>query len=242
MIISHKHKFIFLKPYKTAGSSFEYALSETLGRSDVATYLSPDEKKKRLKKFGFSELNNRKSLIDLIRSFNYQNKRDLKSLRWPKVFHPHATAKEVKAFVGSAIWRDYNKISIIRNPWDCLISFYYWNPSNEKRKPFKDWVFDNRHLIGLNNRQYYIDGKCIIDNFLRYEHLLCDFGKVPIFSGIFPTFKKHFSTTNFKSGYRAHDKLLESQMLKSAPFINPIIYSLCELETKKFNYKELGAN
>ncbi|MEM7193183.1 MAG: hypothetical protein AAF405_10065, partial [Pseudomonadota bacterium] len=40
MIISHKHKFIFLKTKKTAGTSVELALSQICGESDVITPLA----------------------------------------------------------------------------------------------------------------------------------------------------------------------------------------------------------
>nr|NQU94592.1 hypothetical protein [Bacteroidota bacterium] len=37
MIISHKHKYIFWKPAKVAGSSVEYALQLHCGDDDVVT-------------------------------------------------------------------------------------------------------------------------------------------------------------------------------------------------------------
>jgi len=40
MIISHEHKFIFLKTKKTAGTSIELALSELCGLDDVITPLT----------------------------------------------------------------------------------------------------------------------------------------------------------------------------------------------------------
>lgn len=44
MIISHTHKLIFFKTKKTAGTSFEIALSKFLGNDDVVTPIaSKDE-------------------------------------------------------------------------------------------------------------------------------------------------------------------------------------------------------
>jgi hypothetical protein len=40
MIISHEHKFIFLKTKKTAGTSIELAVSQLCGPDDVITPLA----------------------------------------------------------------------------------------------------------------------------------------------------------------------------------------------------------
>lgn len=237
MIVSHKHKFIFLKPYKVAGSSFEFALSSILGPRDLVTYLGPDEEKKRLKELGVSESENKKPLVEIIKSFSRQNKRDLKSLRWPRLFHPHASAEEVRDFFGQTVWEEYTKISIVRNPWDYLLSFYHWNYSGETRKSFEHWVFDNRHLIGLNNYQYYNQGKCVIDICLRFDHLLDDLNKLPLCVENIGAIRTHLSCTQFKSGFRTNNKSVELEMLDSAPFIDPIINSLCKLEIEEMNYK-----
>jgi len=43
MIISHEHKFIFLKTRKTAGTSIELALSHLCGPDDIVTPMSPND-------------------------------------------------------------------------------------------------------------------------------------------------------------------------------------------------------
>ena len=40
MIVSHKHKFIFLKTKKTAGTSIELALTKLCGDDDIITPLT----------------------------------------------------------------------------------------------------------------------------------------------------------------------------------------------------------
>ena len=116
MIISEKYKFIFLKPYKVAGSSLEFALSSILSNKDIITYLSKDEEKTRQKLFGISEQNNRKKLSDLILNFSKQNKRDLQKLKWPTKFHPHCSAEEVKSYLGGVKFNEYKKLVSLEIP------------------------------------------------------------------------------------------------------------------------------
>ena len=237
MVVSEKYKFIFLKPYKVAGSSLEFALSSILSNKDIVTYLSKDEEKTRQKLFGISEQNNRKKFSDLISNFSKQNKRDLQKLKWPKKFHPHCSAEEVKSYLGEAKFKDYKKISIVRNPWDYLLSFYHWNPGKEKRAPFDQWVFDNRHLIGQNNYQYKINGSCIVDIFLNFENLNEDLRKLPLKSDDLFKVKNSFNTTFLKSGYRQAGREIEINYLKSAKFIDKAIESFCDIEVKMFGYQ-----
>jgi len=236
MIISHKHKFIFLKPYKVAGSSLEYAMSSVLGPSDVVTYLSKEEEKQRWRSLSIKEQNNKTKLVDLLRKPQKKHIKQLQKLRWPKIFHPHAKAEEVKEFLTDPVWRGYQKISVVRNPWHYLLSFYYWNPGGEARKPFSEWIFDNRHLIGANNYQYFIKGNCVIDYFVRFESITADVNRLPLPSSDIKTIKKLLEVTRFKGEFRKADKSEELAILENAPFIDPIINALCSYEINRFGY------
>ena len=50
MIISHKHKLIFIKPLKVAGTSFELALRNYCGPDDIITRCTPTDEKISLKR------------------------------------------------------------------------------------------------------------------------------------------------------------------------------------------------
>ena len=52
MIISHKHKFIFIKTFKVSGTSMEIALSNYLGKQDIITPINLEEEILRYKKTG----------------------------------------------------------------------------------------------------------------------------------------------------------------------------------------------
>lgn len=47
---------------------------------------------------------------------------------------PHATAKQIKSFLGGQIWSDYFKFCFVRNPYDQVISDYFWRKKNESRR------------------------------------------------------------------------------------------------------------
>ena len=48
MIISHKYKFIFIKPEKTAGSSLEIALSKYCDHNDIITTIGEEYIRKKI--------------------------------------------------------------------------------------------------------------------------------------------------------------------------------------------------
>ncbi len=58
MIVSHKHRFIFLKTNKTAGTSVEIALSKFCGPDDVIPPLIPEDEAKRAELGRLSEERN----------------------------------------------------------------------------------------------------------------------------------------------------------------------------------------
>ena len=51
MIISHKHKFIFIKTKKTAGTRVKVYLSQFCGSDDIITPIFPQEKNHKAKNY-----------------------------------------------------------------------------------------------------------------------------------------------------------------------------------------------
>ena len=45
MILSHKHRYIFIKSKKTAGSSVQFALEKHCGKEDIFTRIQDDSKR-----------------------------------------------------------------------------------------------------------------------------------------------------------------------------------------------------
>lgn len=127
-MIFHKHKFIYIKTEKTAGTRLKVALSKFCGKDDIITPISSKDEKIR-SDFGFLGAQNyvipfsTYSAADFVRALIRK-----KRLR----FENHCPAAFVKKYIGKEIWDSYFKFSVERNPWDKVISFYYWIVRNQK--------------------------------------------------------------------------------------------------------------
>lgn len=164
MIISHTHKFIFLKSTKTAGTSIEAALSQHCSGDDVVTELG-----------------------------DYRHNRDEHG-NWihrainSAGFEQEEPALSVRGKVGPEVWNSYFKFSIARNPWDRAVSSFSWHnrratrpqggllhklglaraEERAMREAFADFV---RNGLKTNDRFYILDGELCVDYVIRYESL-----------------------------------------------------------------------
>lgn len=168
MIISHKYRFIFLKTNKTAGTSVEIALSRFCGPDDVITPISPvDEETRRA--LGYRGPQNH------LAPWRDYGLRDwaallLKRRRRMRYFN-HISGREVRDLVGSEIWNGYYKFCFERNPYDRVISHYYWCNRTEPRPPLSSFIHSSR-AMALKRRGYgiyTIDGTVAVDRICRYE-------------------------------------------------------------------------
>lgn len=151
MIISHKHKFIFIKTKKTAGTSIEIALSKYCGADDVLTPIGKADSNLR-NKLGYTCAQNYKTQ--------------------PR-FKAHTGAKVIRRIMAKDVWRDYYKFCFERNTYEKVISFYYMKNKNEPRQPLLRWLQNNSKTIksSLGMRFYTnIQGESIVDRICVYEN------------------------------------------------------------------------
>ena len=195
MIISHRHKFIFLKPRKVAGTSVEVALAQHCGDDDIVTPIAKFDRK-------WDEDH-----------YTHPGK------QWPG-YGRHATLRRVRKRLGRKRWDDYFKFAITRNPWDLVVSQYHWATRRDEGQPHKGavgrslkrfWtrplrVRKNFKVLGANlarnilkmdvvtfeffvthmlryyepNDPFYFDrsGAVGLDFLIRYENLQSDYGSV----------------------------------------------------------------
>lgn len=138
MIVSHKHRFIFIKTAKTAGSSIEIALAKICGPDDIITPLSPEEEAFK-SDFGYRTAQNY-----VVPFKNYKRLDWLKLAYYRKriCFFDHFSAHQVKWYLGDKIWESYYKFCFERNPWDKVISWYYWENGNNDYGSIKKFLID----------------------------------------------------------------------------------------------------
>lgn len=176
MIFLKDLNLLFLKPRKVAGTSFEIILSKFASANDIITPITLEDEETR-QKMGFRGPQNYK------KSINRFTVRDTYQLFWhrhyPENFYNHIKASDAKDRLGSDIFEKAFKISIVRNPFDMLVSQYHWSIRNCDIPPnFKDWLRENRQVLNVNDEQYLINGEEIIDFYIRYENLRNDIAEL----------------------------------------------------------------
>jgi hypothetical protein len=171
MIVSHEHKFIFVKTIKTAGTSTEIALSSLCGPSDIIT---PFRKENEGLRAGAGPQNYR--IDHPLRPKRPHWRRLL--LRPERYYHPsvgyyeHMPAAEVRAFLGEDIWKSYFKFAFDRNPWDRQISWYFYKTKSKRFPPSFDRFMRRRARAYVWNYEIYSDDTGPIVDFVgQYERL-----------------------------------------------------------------------
>lgn len=121
MIVSHKHKFIFLKTRKTAGTSIAMALSKVCGSEDVIARLNRDDEAMK-KDLGYRPAQN---FTIPLRHLTLRDAFKLLRGRRRK-YTEHMSAASLKQRIDESSWCSYFKFCVERNPFDKAISLYYW--------------------------------------------------------------------------------------------------------------------
>jgi hypothetical protein len=171
MIISHQHKFIFLKTKKTAGTAIEAALSELCGPLDVITPYREESEQDRK---GLPPQNYRiehplKPKRPLLRRLLMRPER---YYHHSVGFYEHMPASRVRDYVGEEVWRSYFKFAFDRNPWDRQVSWYLYKTKSKRFRPsFEQFMSSRRRAYVTNYAIYTLDGALAVDFVGRYERL-----------------------------------------------------------------------
>ncbi len=157
MIISHKHKFIFLHSRKCAGSTIQLALNKYLGPNDIQigswsetikeggkmnkraivdTFFSPSIWLSSFKEITSSLLHRRG--LNYPEFVNASIKR-----RYHKLLgsNPACPTADIMMSFDNFAWKNYFKFAFVRNPYDYEISDYLWRTKNMSKKiEFKEFL------------------------------------------------------------------------------------------------------
>ena len=154
MILSHEHKFIFIKTEKTAGTSLEIYLSQVCSEADVVTPIIPH--------------------VEPHRPRNYQD----------HDFYNHMPARSVKELVPESTWDNYFKFCVERNPWEKTLSHFYMMKHRaggelSLEEYFETGVFPKNYYKYVD-----ADGNFMVDRVIDYEHLNSGLGEIFRYLGI----------------------------------------------------------
>ncbi len=156
-MVSHTHRFIFLRTEKTAGTSLEAAFEKVLGEGDFMAHL------RRPAWARFSPVHHgalKRKIPDLFG------------------LHPHASARQARRVLGRKVFDGYFKFAVERNPWDRQVSLYFHRAWKTRRKSLdfdrdlRSFWYRNSEYVRLRNWSIYaIGGTVVADRVLRYEYL-----------------------------------------------------------------------
>jgi len=139
MLVSHSHKFIFIKTKKTAGSTIEKIITENFfdPKIDICTGSIKDKTPK--------------TNIDIKTG--------------------HMEWNRAKKYVTLQQWNEYHKFAVERNPWDKVISQYFWKIKKFKNKPtFSNWLSEGK-LIPNDWKLYTDNNKVVLDQIIQFNTL-----------------------------------------------------------------------
>lgn len=161
MLVSHSKKFIFLKTIKTGGTSVEIFL-EPFCRPPGSL----------VEHHGPAQV----SEAGIVGARGP----DATSQQW----YNHMPASRLRELLPPDVWAGYHKFTIVRNPFDRLVSFWWMQVQRTApeahqraatdmefaRAQFSGWIVRTSKLPS-DRKIYTIDGLPVTDRMLRYERL-----------------------------------------------------------------------
>lgn len=179
MIISHSKKFIFIKTNKTASTSLQVFLSQFLDKDKdiISKGLEEDNKKiyelSRIKNKDWA-VKSKKNFLERIIFFKQKI----------KYFNHDTSIKDIINFYDQNTISNYHKITIVRNPFEQIISSINWHNYFRTKYVNKNEVPVSK-LIGNYSKKFFqiekekllYKGEIFMDQIIKYENLENDINK-----------------------------------------------------------------
>lgn len=228
MIICHPLKIIFIKTKKVGGTSFEIALSKFCSKDCVITPILKKDEATRADLGFWGPQNHEFTYVDSNLKFWSKN------FKFRGKFTSHNSSKYVQSRIPSEIWNSYRVVTIHRNPFDVLVSKYFFknrNVSPDKILPFDEWFKNKPDMILENSKIAPMSGADAVDIVLRYECLEED-----IKHHLGDEFWSVFSKLNSKGNLRSKSSKDLDEFYKGYGDIVEHIKRECRDEIEFFNH------
>lgn len=159
MIVSHRHRYVFVHIPKTGGTSLTLALEARVGRDDIILSDTPKGRNRRKRVAGLPS----------------------RGRLWK-----HSTLADIEGLVDPTILADYRAFTLVRNPWARAVSYHRWlrgqgfdHPSVRLAKAleFHDFLRDplTQRQLAVPARHYLTASTGEVRGlYLRLEHLDAD--------------------------------------------------------------------
>jgi hypothetical protein len=230
VIVSHEHRFIFVKTRKTAGTSIEVALSALAGEDAIVTPVQPREDGHRPRNWR-RPFNPVPELIDqYVRHEPAIAHRRLKTtfgeLGRRQAFRNHLPAALIRDRVGRKLWDRYFTFCFERDPWDKTVSWYFYvTRKDPDRPPFEEWA--RTAALPTDWDLYTIGGTVGVDFVGRYEQLDADLS----------TALRQVGISDSPALPRAKGQLRPAGITDLSPAVEERIREVFENERKEFGYE-----
>lgn len=159
MLVSHRHKFIYTKTYKTGGTSIE---------SYFERFCVPE-----------GEYSPTRTAPERISAAGIVGQRG-SSVDSKPTFWNHMPAFEIKQEIGEQCWDSYFKFCAIRNPFERVVSLFFFqdrsasiddDPLSSKTQERFEHFVHNLPGIAVDRDKFTINGNFCLDDVIRYERL-----------------------------------------------------------------------
>jgi hypothetical protein len=155
VIVSHRHRLIFVKTYKTAGTSIELFMGRHVGADAIVTPIKPS--------------------VDRHEARNFESPDDA-----GLPFRNHLPADTLRSLLGSDVWNSYTSFCVERNPWDQVVSTFFMR--RFRGEPELEWeTFLERRNFYKNHLSYTDPAdreRVLVDRVVRYENLSAELAEV----------------------------------------------------------------
>jgi hypothetical protein len=237
LILDFENGWLFIKTTKVGGTSVEVALSRIASPTAIITPLKFSGDAAKSGREGYAEARN----FDLPwREYGKFDKvrRVLRGRKPPPAFGEHDPAWKVRDRIGDATFDALFKVSIVRNPFDQIVSRYRWEIAKGRLAAdaaFQGYLFAHPEKLLENRRIMSADGRCAMSFVVRYESLIEDFARIAGRIGADDRFIEDLQRFGINAG-SGGARAAPARYYDEAPDCLDLVRLLCAEEIERYGY------